>query len=71
VQSILKIDFDLGQKKQVDIKVYDMTGRMVINRPGMKKGSSLTMTGLAKGIYNVKVWGIDGKLLMTEKIIKE
>jgi hypothetical protein len=71
VQSILKIDFDLGQKKQVDIKVYDMTGRMVMNRPGMKKGSSITMTGLAKGIYNVKVWTSDGKILMTEKIIKD
>jgi hypothetical protein len=71
VQSILKIDFDLGQKKQVDIKVYDMTGRMVMNRPGMKKGSSITMTGLAKGIYNVKVWTSDGKFLMTEKIIKD
>ena len=71
VQSVLKVDFDLGQKRQVDIKVYDMAGRMVMNRPGMKKGSSIIMTGLAKGIYNVKVWSRDGKILMTEKIIKE
>jgi hypothetical protein len=71
VQSILNIDFDLGQNRLVDIKVYDMTGRLVLDRPGMRKGSSLTMTGLAKGTYSVKIWGSDGKLLMTEKIIKD
>ena len=71
VQSVLKVDFDLGQQRKVDIKLYDMMGRLVIDRPGLRKGSTLTMTGLSKGIYNVKVWGIDGKLLMTEKIIKE
>jgi hypothetical protein len=48
-----------------------MTGRLVMDRPGMRKGSSLTMVGLAKGTFNVKVWGIDGKILMTEKIIKD
>jgi hypothetical protein len=48
-----------------------MAGRLVIDRPGMRKGSTLTMTGLAKGAYSVKVWGIDGKLLMSEKIIKD
>jgi hypothetical protein len=69
VQSVLKVDFDLGQQRKVDIKLYDMTGRLVIDSPGLRKGSTLTMTGLSKGIYNVKVWGIDGKLLMTEKII--
>ena len=71
VQSVLKVDFDLGQQRKVDIKLYDMMGRLVIDRPGLRKGSTLTMTGLLKGIYHVKVWGIDGKLLMTEKIIKE
>jgi hypothetical protein len=71
VQSILNIDFDLGQNRLVDIKVYDMTGRLVMDRPGMRKGSSLTMTGLAKGTYSVKIWGSDGKILMTEKIIKD
>jgi hypothetical protein len=29
------------------------------------------MAGLAKGTYSVKIWGSNGKLLMTEKIIKE
>jgi hypothetical protein len=71
VQSILNIDFDLGQNRQVDIKIYDMTGRLIIDRPGMRKGSSLTLTGLAKGTYSVKIWGIDGRLLMSEKIIKD
>jgi hypothetical protein len=71
VQSILNIDFDLGQNRLVDIKVYDMTGRLVMDKPGMRKGSSLTMTGLAKGTYSVKIWGSDGKLLMKEKIIKD
>jgi hypothetical protein len=71
VQSILNIDFDLGQNRLVDIKVYDMTGRLVMDKPGMRKGSSLTMAGLAKGTYSVKIWGIDGKILMTEKIIKD
>jgi hypothetical protein len=71
VQSVLNVDFDLGQKRLVDIKVYDMTGRLVMDRPGMRKGSSLTMAGLAKGTYSVKIWGVDGRLLMTEKIIKD
>jgi hypothetical protein len=71
VRTVLNIDFDLGQKRFVDIKVYDMAGRLVMDRPGMRKGSTLTMTGLAKGAYSVKVWGIDGKLLMSEKIIKD
>jgi len=71
VQSILNMDFDLGQNRLVDIKVYDMTGRQVLDRSGMRKGSSLTMTGLAKGTYIVKIWGIDGRLLMIEKIIKD
>jgi hypothetical protein len=71
VQSILNIDFDLGQNRLVDIKVYDMTGRLVMDKPGMRKGSNLTMAGLAKGTYSVKIWGVDGKLLMTEKIIKD
>jgi hypothetical protein len=71
VQSILNIDFDLGQNRLVDIKVYDMTSRLVLDRPGMRKSSSLTLTGLAKGTYRVKIWGIDGKLLMAEKIIKD
>jgi hypothetical protein len=48
-----------------------MTGRLVLDRPGMRKGSSLTMAGLAKGTYSVKIWGSDGKLLMSEKIIKD
>jgi hypothetical protein len=45
--------------------------RFLYYTDSLRKGSTLTMTGLSKGIYNVKVWGIDGKLLMTEKIIKE
>jgi len=67
----LNIDFDLGQKRLVDIKVYDMTGRLVMDMPGMRKGSRLTMSGLAKGTYSVKVWSSNGKLLMSEKIIKD
>jgi hypothetical protein len=39
--------------------------------PGMQKGSTHTLTGLAKVTYNIKVWGTDRELLMNEKIIKE
>jgi hypothetical protein len=71
VQSVLNVDFDLGQNRLVDIKFYDMTGRLVMDKPDMRKGSNLTMAGLAKGTYSVKIWGVDGRLLMSEKIIKD
>jgi hypothetical protein len=71
VQSVLNIDFELGQNKLLDMKVYDMAGRLAIERKAARTGAKVSLISLAKGTYNVQVWGADGKLLMSDKIIKD
>jgi hypothetical protein len=53
------------------MKVYDMAGRLAIERKAARTGAKVSLISLAKGTYNVQVWGADGKLLMSDKIIKD
>jgi hypothetical protein len=70
VASMLRIDFVLNYHRQVDLKIYDMMGKLVSEKKKLLNGSRMNLSGLVTGIYRYQVLGKDGKFLYSGKFIK-
>jgi hypothetical protein len=70
VQSILKIDFDLIDNKQVDLKIFDATGRLIFEQKKMENGAGINLSHVVTGIYHYLVTGEGGKFLQSGKFMK-
>jgi len=67
----LMIDYNLTGQSQVSVKIVDESGKIVINRNKISKGTKLSVSQLNRGIYFVQVLGKNNQLLFTDKLIKE
>ncbi len=54
------------EKQEVQIKLYDNMGKLIINQNGYK---SLDLSGLANGLYFLQIY--NGEKIQVEKIIKQ
>jgi hypothetical protein len=67
----LSLEYNIQGLGEVNIQVFDMTGKLVVERKSLRTGNIINMTGLAKGTYMLKVLKKDGKVLYTGKIAKQ
>jgi len=70
VESEMKVVFLLNGNKMVDLEIYDMVGRRVLEQKGLVTGTRVLLTGLAKGMYRYQVMGKSGKLIYSYKFMK-
>lgn len=70
VQSILRIDFGLNRYTQVDLKLFDNTGKLITEKKKLLNGSKINLSGLVAGIYRYQLIGKDGKILFSDKFMK-
>jgi len=61
----------VGDNTRKNLTVYDVYGRAIYSQPLTDMFTTLDLKKLLKGVYVVKITGVDGKVLYTEKIVKE
>lgn len=66
----LRINYYLVNSTTASISVLDLSGRMVIENKEIGPESSLHLRDLPAGIYVVRLLDSDGRLLYTQKIVK-
>lgn len=60
-----------AEVRSKNLNVYDVVGRAVYSGPINDMFTTLDLQKLRKGVYVVKISAFDGKVLYTEKIVKE
>jgi hypothetical protein len=67
----MQVDYKLGMQRELTLKVYDMSGREVLERKQLKSGDRVNLSGLLRGIYQYQLLDKTGKLLMAGKVLKD
>ena len=57
--------------KQVDLKLFDMTGKLITEKKKLLNGSRINLSGLVAGMYRYQLLSTDGKILYSNKFIKD
>jgi hypothetical protein len=70
VISLIQVDYKLGMQRELTLKVYDMSGREVLEQKKLKSGDQVNMSRLLRGIYQYQLLDKTGKLLMADKLMK-
>jgi len=65
------IEYNIQGQYELNIQLYDMTGKLVLERKGLRTGQLTNLTTLSKGTYMLKVLKKDGKVLYSGKIAKQ
>jgi hypothetical protein len=71
VISLMQVDYKLGMQRELTLKVYDMSGREVLEQKKLKSGDQVNMSRLIRGIYQYQLLDKTGKLLMADKLMKD
>ena len=67
----MQVDYKLGMQRELTLKVYDMSGREVLEQKKLKSGDQVNMSMLLRGIYQYQLLDKTGKLLMAGKVLKD
>jgi hypothetical protein len=67
----MQVDYKLGMQRELTLKVYDMSGREVLEQRKLKSGDQVNMSRLLRGIYQYQLLDKTGKLLMAGKLLKD
>jgi hypothetical protein len=70
VINLMKVEYKLGMQRELTLKVYDLSGREVLEQKKIKSGDQVNMSRLLRGIYQYQLLEKTGKLLMAEKLLK-
>jgi hypothetical protein len=70
VFNLMKVEYKLGMQRELTLKVYDMSGREVLEQKKVKSGDQVNMSQLLRGIYQYQLIDKTGKLLMADKLLK-
>jgi hypothetical protein len=65
------IEYNIQGQYELNVQLYDMTGKVIFERKGLRTGNVINLNTLAKGTYMLKVLKKDGKVLYTGKIAKQ
>jgi hypothetical protein len=71
VISLMKVEYKLGMQRELTLKVYDMSGRVVLEQKKVKSGDQVNMSRLLRGIYQYQLLDKTGKLLIADKLLKD
>lgn len=61
----------VGDNSRRNLTVFDIKGRVIYSQPLSDMITTLSLAKLARGMYVVKVTGANGKILYSEKVVKE
>ena len=61
----------VGDNSKKDLKLYDLSGKLIYTQQLNDMFTTLDLQKLSKGMYFVKITQADGKLLYSEKVVKE
>lgn len=67
----IRIDYKLDGQYQLNIKMYALNGKLVLKEDKISSGTPVSLKSLSRAIYLVMVSDKNGKLMYTDKIIKE
>jgi hypothetical protein len=67
----LYVNYKLRNANEIVISVIDVSGRIVISDKRIKSNTKINLTNLNKGSYWLMVKDKSGKLITTEKIVKD
>ncbi|MEY3920920.1 MAG: hypothetical protein RL634_681, partial [Bacteroidota bacterium] len=67
----MKVEYNLQGMYEMSIQLFDMNGKLVLERKTVRTGNIINLTNLSKGTYMMKVMKKDGKVLYTGKIAKQ
>jgi hypothetical protein len=66
---LLQVEYRVGIQRELSLKVYDMSGREVMERRQLKSGDQVNMSGLPRGVYQYQLLDKTGKLISSGKIM--
>lgn len=67
----ISIDYKLNTTKDLYITINDINGKAIISNQKIRPGNKVNLRGLISGSYVVVVKEKDGRLITTQKIVKE
>ena len=51
--------------------IYDLNGKLVLNKEKVSNGSPIRLDGLKAGTYALRIYSKEGKVIFTDIIIKQ
>jgi hypothetical protein len=67
----MTIEYNIQGQSEMNIQLFDMTGKLILERKGLRTGNIVNLSTLTKGTYMLKVMKKDGKVLYSGKIAKQ
>ena len=71
VINLLQVEYKVGIARELTLKVYDMSGREVLERKQLKSGDQVNMNGLLRGVYQYQLLDKTGKFITAGKLLKD
>ncbi|MEY4660860.1 MAG: hypothetical protein RLZZ42_812, partial [Bacteroidota bacterium] len=71
VINLLQVEYRVGIHRELTLKVYDMSGREVMERKQLKSGHQVNMSGLLRGVYQYQLLDKAGKFIAADKFLKD
>ena len=65
------IEYKLTGQSQIRLMIYDLNGKLVLNKEKVSNGSPIRLDGLKAGTYALRIFSKEGKVIFTDIIIKQ
>lgn len=65
-----EININIENKNQVNVKIYNLDGKLLLSKPIETKNAKISTSNLKKGIYIIEI-SENNKIIKTEKMIKK
>jgi hypothetical protein len=71
VTNKMTVRYNLMGSQKLILRVYDLTGRLILEKSDFKSNSGIELSNIAKGTYYVQFINPNGKIVRTLPIIRE
>jgi plastocyanin len=66
-----KINFDLKNNEELNVKIYNLLGKEVLNSSIDKTNNAISIATLSKGMYIAKITSTNGKSFYIKRFVKQ
>ena len=67
----LNINYKISSFRNINISIFDINGRAVLLNKKVESGSKVNLGAISKGNYIIQVKDGSGKLISSQKLVKE
>jgi Secretion system C-terminal sorting domain len=71
VEDVLKVEYRINHVQPLDLRIFDVAGKLVFEERKLKSGMNLNLSALRSGLYLVRIQKRDGVVLFNDKMIKK